>query len=242
MPNLVDSSVTLATDAFTSDATQRHALGTRGYTSDGRRFRYAQAGAADLVAGNLIQGAAPLPNHLANTAPVVAIGATSFSYTPGATGGAANLYAEGYLQVDTTPGNGYTYQVSGHPTITASVAFTLTLKDAIQVALTASSRIGLMPNPYKNVIQCPTTITAKVVGVAGYIITTVQYGWLQTWGCASVLINGTPAITAPVINGATTAGTVDVWTAAAQPTANLVGHMMQVGVSTKNNFVFLCID
>jgi hypothetical protein len=242
MANFTSPPVALASDTFSSDATQRHPLGTRGYTKDGRKFRYAQAGAVDLVAGNLIQGAAPLANHLANTPPAVAAGATSFTYTPGATAGAANLYAEGYLQVDTTPGNGYTYQVSGHGAITASTAFTLNLVDPIQVALTTSSRVGLIPNPYKNVIQCPTTITAKVVGVAPCVITATQYGWLQTFGCASVLVNGTPAITAPVINGATTAGSVDVWTAAAQPTANLVGHMMQVGVSGKNNFVFLCID
>ncbi len=230
-------------DGFTSSSTQTHELGRRAVTKDGRVFRYAQAGASDLVAGNLEQSAAPIANHLAQTPPAVAIGATSFTFTPGATAGAANLYAEGYLQVDTTPGNGYTYQVAGHPAITASTAFTLTLmpSDPIQVALTTSSRVGLIHNSYKNVIQTPTTITAKVVGVAGYIITATQYGWLQTWGPASVLINGTPAITAPVINGATAAGSVDVWTAAAQPTANLVGHMMQVGVTAKNNFVSLCI-
>jgi hypothetical protein len=242
MPNLQDSIGAIGQDAFTSSSTQIHPLGARAYTRDGRRFRYCQAGASDLVAGNLIQGAAPLANHLANTPPAVAIGDKSFSYTPGATAGAANLYAEGFLQVDTTPGNGYTYQISGHAAITSSTAFTLYLLDAVQVALTTSSRVGLIPNAYKNVIQCPTTITAKVVGVAGYIITGTQYGWLQTWGPSSVLINGTPAITAPVINSGTTAGAVDVWTAAAQPTANLVGHMMQVGVSGKNNFVFLGLD
>lgn len=227
---------------FVSSSTQMHPLGTRVETADGRIFRYAQAGAADLVAGNLLQSAAPIANHLAQTAPVVAAGATSFSFTPGATGGAANLYAEGYLQVDTTPGNGYTYLVAGHAAITASVAFTLYLCDPIQVALTGSSAIGLVHNRFKNVIQTPTTLTASVAGVAGYIITATQYGWIQTWGPASVLINGTPAVTAPVINGATTAGSVDVWTAAAQPTAQLVGHMMQVGVSTKNNFVQLQIQ
>lgn len=231
-----------AQDTFTSTADQYHALGTLAMTADGRRFRYCQVGASDLVAGNLIQGAAPIANHLANTPPAVAVGATSFSYTPGATAGAANLYAEGFLQVDTTPGNGYTYQVSGHAAISSSTAFTLYLKDPIQVALTTSSRVGLMPNAWKNVIQTPTTITAKVVGVAPAALTATYYGWLQTYGPCSVLINGTPAITAPVINGATTAGSVDVWTAAAQPTANLVGFMMQVGVSGKNNFVFLNID
>lgn len=242
MANFRAPIVVSAQDTFTSSSTQFHPLGTVGDTGDGRLWRYCQVGASDLVAGNLIQGAAPLANHLANTPPAVAVGATSFSYTPGATAGAANLYAEGFLQVDTTPGNGYTYQVSGHGAITSATAFTLTLKDPIQVALTTSSRVGLIPNAYKNVIQCPTTITAKVVGVAPAVLTATQYGWLCSHGPCSTLINGTPAITAPVVNGATTAGSVDVWTAAAQPTANIVGHMMQVGVSGKNNFVFLGID
>lgn len=242
MPNFAAATQLFGQDAFTSSTTQLHQLNTRGYTSDGRRFRYAQVGATDTVAGSLYQGAAPVANHLANTPPAVAVGATSFSYTPGATAGAANLYAEGYLQVDTTPGEGYTYQVAGHAAISASTAFTLYLVDKIQVALTTSSRVGLKHNLCKNVIVCPTTKTAHVVGVAPAVIGDTEYGWIQTWGPCSTLINGTPAVTAPVINSATTAGAVDVWTAAAQPTASLVGEMMQVGVSGKLNFVFLKID
>lgn len=237
-----NSLIVTAQDTFTESSTQKHPLGTYAETADGRGFRYAQVGATATVAGSLYQGAAPLANHLANTPPAVAIGATSFSYTPGATAGAANLYAEGYLQVDTTPGNGYTYLVSGHAAIASATAFTLYLRDAIQIALTASSRVGLLPNPYKNVIVAATTLTAKAVGVAPAVITAAYYGWLQTRGPCSVLINGTPAITAPLMNSATTAGALDVWTAAGQPTSNLVGHAMQVGVSTKNNFVFLTID
>lgn len=243
MANFRTTPVALTSDSFSSSATQAQPLGTRAYTSDGRRFRYCQAGAADLVAGNVIQSAAPVALHLANTPPAVAVGATTFTYTPGNTAGAANLYSEGYLQVDTTPGNGYIYQVAGHAAITASTAFTLNLVDPIQVALTTSSRVGLVHNAFKNVIQCPTTNTAKVVGVAPCIITATQYGWLQTYGPASVLINGTPAITAPVVNSGTTAGAVDKWTTAAADVAvTVVGAMMQVGVSTKNNFVFVTLD
>lgn len=239
---LIDGQAT-GQDTFTSSATQLHPLGTLARTKDGRLFRYAVAGAVDTVAGSLYQGAAPVTAHLANTPPAVAIGATSFTYTPGAATGAANLYAEGYLQVDTTPGNGYTYQVAGHDAIASSTAFTLYLRDAIQVALTTSSRVGLMPNKFKNVIVTPTTNTGRVAGVAPCIITTAQYGWLQTHGPCSVLINGTPAITAPVVNSATTAGAVDKWTTAAADVAvTPVGYMMQVGVSTKLNFVDLVID
>jgi hypothetical protein len=233
--------IAIGHDGWSSSSTQAHPLGTRAITKDGRVFRYCQAGGADTVAGKVYQSAAPIANHLANTPPAVAIGATSFTYTPGATAGAANLYAEGYLQVDTTPGEGYTYSVSGHDAIASSTAFTLFLNDPIQIALTTSSRVGLVHNAYKNVIINPTTATAAVAGVAPYITTTTQYGWLQTWGPCSTLINGTPGVGIGVVISATTAGAVDVAAVAAEINVRIIGHMMQVGVSTKYNFVNLHI-
>lgn len=237
-------------DAYSFGTKQLHPLGTLAVSKDGRLFRYASAGASDLVVGNIIQSAAPIPNHLANTPPAVAIGATSFSYTPAGTGGAANLYAEGTLMVDTTPGNGYVYRVSGHPAITASVAFTLTLDpdDAIQIALTTASRVGLHHHPYKTVIQSPTTATGLTAGGAIAPITgngtSENFGWIQTRGPFAALINGTPAVGTAVIISGTTAGAVDVatFTTTVEISGRFIGRMMQVGVSTKNNAVFLMLD
>src|ERR1044072_6609601 len=160
----VEDSSAFGQDGFTSSSTQVHELGRRAVTKDGRVFRYAVAGASDTVAGSVYQSAAPIANHLAQPPPAVAAGATSFSFTPGATAGAANLHAEVYLQVNTTPGNGYTYPVSGHAAITPSTAFTLNVMpaDVIQVALPTSSRVGLVHNPFKNVIVPPTTATGSV--------------------------------------------------------------------------------
>lgn len=229
-------------DDFVSSATQNHDLGTRVETDDGRVYRYALAGAVDLVAGNVLQGPAIVTAHLANTPPAVAIGAQSFTYTPGAATGTANQYAGGWLQVDTTPGNGYTYEVSGHAAIASSTAFTLNLKDAIQVALTTSSRVGLIANPYRGVIQFPvTTATGTAAGVAPYVITAAQYGWIQTWGPCSTLIAGTPALGAGVMTPSTTAGSAIVLTTTNLVVAQPVGYMMQIGVDGKNNFVDLKI-
>lgn len=243
MPNLQSETVVLGSDAFTSLASPAHKVGTRGVDKQGRVYRYALAGAADLVAGNVLQSPAIIPNHLAATAPAVAIGATSFTFTPGNTAAAAAFYENGFLQVDTTPGNGYMYGIDSHPAIVASTAFTLGLKsdDAIQVALTTASRLGLIPSLFRGVIQCPvTTATGSVVGVAVYPITAAQYGWILTWGPAAVLINGTPALGAAVVApSATTAGSVDVITTTNLVVAQIVGNMMQVGVSTKNNAVFV---
>jgi hypothetical protein len=243
MANFKGADITAPLDTFANTSDQRAALGTKQYTEDGRVFRYAQVGATATVAGSLYQSAAPVANHLANTPPAVAIGATSFTYTPGATAGAANLYAEGYMQVDTTPGNGYTYQVKRHAAISSSTAFTLYLKDEIQVALTTSSRVGLFHNKWKNVIVCPTTLTGALAGVAGCVITAVYYGWLQTGGRASVLIDSTaPAITATVAHSTNTAGAVMALITAALATAQIVGHAAQATVDAKNNFIDLSLD
>lgn len=234
--------------SWTSD--QKHPLGTLAIGKDGSLYRYCQAGAADLVVGNIVQSAAPIALHLALTSAAMAIGQSQpalpvfqTTVTPGATAGAANLYAEGYLGIDTTPGNGYRYTISGHPAIVASTAFTLTLEEPLRdTAFTTATRYGLYHHRFKNVIQCPTTITSAVCGGVVAPIVAANYGWLITKGPFMALINGTPAVTAPVINSATTAGAVDVWTSAAQPTSSLVGFMRQVGVSTKNNLIQISVD
>jgi hypothetical protein len=245
MPNFSSHSVALTGGFYRSTASAEHALGTIGEAEDGRRYRYVKAGASNLVAGNVLQGPPVIVNHLANTPPAVAAGATSFVYTPGATGAAANYYAGGFLQVDTTPGNGYTYGIKSHGTITSSTAFTLNLNDddPIQVALTTSSRVGLIQNKYNGVIQFPvTTATGPVVGVAPYIITALQYGWVQTKGACSVLIAGTPALGAMVMTPSSAAGSAIILTTTNLVVAQLVGRMLQIGVDGKNNAVDLDID
>lgn len=225
---------------------QQFPLGTRCKTRDGRMFRYMQAGAVLLVPGNVIQGPAILVNHLALTPSAAALGATQVVATLGATAAAENLYADGYLQVDTTPGNGYVYQVDSHLAVLSSGVITVNLRkdDPVQVALTTSSRVGLLQNQYKGGIQAPvTTATGIIIGVAVSAIAINNYGWVQTHGIASPLINGTPALGANVLGiSGTTAGSVDIETAAPLIVSQRIGRMAQIGVSTKNNFVFLTID
>ena len=145
----------------------RFRLGQRGVTKDGRVFRYARIGAVAAVAGSLYQSSAPVPNHLAMTPSAASIGATSVSLTLGATAATANQYAEGYLQVDTTPGNGISYLVQSHAAIGSAGTGTINIdpESPIQVALTGSSRVGLIANPYADLIVCPTTVTAVPMGV-----------------------------------------------------------------------------
>lgn len=245
--NLQTETVIAGGDTADNSATQKHRIATRMVTRDGRVFRYCQAGAANLVSGNILQGPATVPLHLANTPPVVAIGATSFVYTPGATLGTVNQYADGWLSVDTTPGVGETYGIASHLAFALSTAFTLNLQpdDPIRVALTGTSRVGLIANPYRGVIQMPvTTATGILNGVACCVITAAQFGWVQTWGMyASTLIAGTPALGASVMGPGAVAGAAQVVVAAGTLiVAQWIGQMAQVGVDTKSNAVFLKIN
>jgi len=241
MPNFTNSTGTQP--AFTSLDTPLHAIGTLATTSDGRKFRYARAGASALVAGDMIQAPAQLVNHDQLTPSAAAIGATEISVTLGATAVTANQYANGWICIDTTPGLGQFLKIQSHPAADASAAVVLTLfpEDALTVALTSSSRVTLVPNPYSAVIQTPvTTLTGAAIGAAIYPIAAGEYGWIQSGGPAAVLIAGTPGVGLAVVVPATAAGAVVVDGAAAATPP--VGYMMVTGVDGKVLPVYLTID
>lgn len=238
MPRLTgDNGQAVGQGLYTSSADQIHELGFR-CTYGGRGFRYVLAGAADLVAGNVIQAPAQVANHLALTPVAAAIGDKTITVALGATAATANQYAGGYAIISTTPGNGYAYRIASHPAAVLSTSVILTLDEPLQVALTTSSRVDLQANQYSGVIQSPvTTLTGAIVGVASYPVTAAQYGWVQTSGPAPVLIDGTPAVGVSVSAPAAAAGAAAVNSG----TLVIIGSMMSTGVSGKNNAVLLNI-
>lgn len=240
MPNLTADPQTFGLTVFDSQLTSPGQLGARGVTADGRVFRLAKTGGVALVAGNMIQAPAQITVHQQLTPVAAAIGATTVVATLGAAAAAENLYAGGFAIIDTTPGNGYAYSVSGHAAVASSGVITLTLAEPLKVALTTSSRVSLQQNPYNGVIQVPvTTATGVVVGCAMAPAAISEWTWLQTWGPAPVLIAGTPAVNAAVSSPGSAAGAVIVDDAATA--VNVVGKMMVTGVTGKNQAVFLTI-
>lgn len=187
----------------TTAATQLGALAT---TGDGRYYRYAQNGAVLMVPGKLQQAIPEVTGNENLAVAAAAIGATSVTTTSTVTV-TANQYAGGYVVVTTTPGQGYMYQIGSHPAATSAV-LTLTLVDPIIVALTTSSVIDLVVNPYAGIVVNPTTATANIVGVAVAALPINGFGWIQTRGVASVLAQGTITVGTEVGASSTTAGAV----------------------------------
>ena len=239
MTQLASSPLVGAQDIFTGSTTQFHNYGEKMETTDGRVFRYAKNSTTLLVSGNLLQAPVVIAGHQTLTPAIFAVGATSISVTMGATNASANQYSNGYIGVNTTPGNGYLYLVAGHAAITNAVAGTINLADQVQVAGTAASICDLVFNPYSGVIQLPvTTKTGVCVGAALTALAASSYGWVQTHGPAMVLSSGTFAVGSPIQDVAVAAGSAN----SAGTVAVVIGSLMKVGVDAKNVPIYLQID
>lgn len=242
MPNFSGTPIAIGQDAFQSSSTPVHSVGQIGYTADGRTFRYVKAGASNLVVGNALQAPVEDTDHDDVAVRATAAGSLELLITTGSGNGAldAGEYDYGLAVVDTTPGLGYAYKIERHAAIAASTNGSLFLvpSDPVQVALTTSSKVTLVKNPYNGVIQLPaTTLTNVCVGGCIYVIEAGYYGWIQSRGPGAALISGTPGAGQPItVSG--TAGALAVHSAELPH----IAEMMVTGRSGKVCPVFWLRD
>lgn len=178
--------------------TQIPELGVRAVTGDGREFRYVSAGASNLIVGQLQQSAALQANYIDVTAIAAAAGATTVTLTVSTgTAVAANQFSGGYYATYGTVANGggQILKISSNTAVTSSgTSITIALEDAVVTAITTSATVNIVPPTYAAIIQVPTTVTGKPVGIAVGALAATFYGWVQVKGVANALIAGTPAI------------------------------------------------
>jgi len=229
-------------DMFTSSATQQHVLGEKGYTPDGRKFRYVKAGASALVAGDVIQSPAIVANHV-NLTPTAAaaVGDKTITVTLGATAATASQYAGGYLTVEIgTTGAGQTLRIKDHPAASSGATLTLTLEDAFYVATSGTVTVSLVQNNYNGVIQCPiTTLTGTPVGVALTAIPANNFGWIVSGGITGVKADGiqTVGTTACAVPSAA-AGAAKVMAATLFP----IGTFCKTTITTQITPCYVTLD
>ena len=218
-------------------AGERFPVGTLGTTQDGRWYRFARAGASTLVPGNVVVGPAPVTNNVDNTAAATAAGATSTTFTIGATAITQNQYKDGWLSVSVTPGAGYLYGLRDHAAVASagSATWAFSPGESVQVAFTTATRLDLIANPFRGVIQCPaTTIGSVPIGVAVSAPTSGQYCWIQVEGAANVLTAGTLIVGNRAVAPTGTAGAAgpETATAATSKTESTIGQVLRVAAST----------
>jgi hypothetical protein len=227
-------------------------IGTRMVLPDGRVFRYAFSNGA-AGAGTGVQSSIALANAdtdiAVNTA--AAVGAKSVSITFGTspnTDVAEDYYANGYLFVNDVDGEGHVYRIRTHAAadVSASPAVLIYLQDGdgIAEALTTSSEVGLVANPYMHVIPTPAGAqTARCVGYAAAEVADDSYFWAQTWGEAAVLVDGTLVIFTPVRVSDGLAGGVEAYDSDAASQEQEVGFATNFLAATgEYQFVFLTIS
>jgi hypothetical protein len=195
---------------YESEATPSHSLGTIGYDSDGRKFRYCKNNATNaMVAGYLQQ--APVEDTGDQDLAIAAsasIGDKTVSLAAATV--TANQYADGYLAITVTPGEGLYYKIKSHPAATAATVV-ITLYEPLKVALTTASNADLVANPYNGVLINPTTATSAPVGVAMTAVPASYYSWIQVGGPGMVVADASGAVTvgASVTASNQTAGCVE---------------------------------
>tara|TARA_R110002110_G_scaffold13210_3_gene63413 strand:- start:210 stop:965 length:756 start_codon:yes stop_codon:yes gene_type:complete len=200
---------------FEKDTTssQKHVLGTRMELPDGRVFRYSEIGGADIAAGAVVQAAAGVAAHDQDLVVAAASAGDTTVTLSGSLTITKDQYKDGYMHINSGAGRaGQIYRIKSNTAVASATGCVLTLdeEDGLETALTAGSgntEVGLSVNTYSNVIISPTTVTNVAIGVAPTILTSNYYGWLQTWGPASVLANAAGVVGEHVrVGGTGTAG------------------------------------
>lgn len=178
--------------------------GTFRITGDGGKYRYAGFNAT-IPGGNLCE---PVPdgdaNMVAQTAPTIAIGAKTFTFTPGGNVDYGdNELQGGSFMVTAGTGLGQIRRIAGNVAEAAGTVLPIILEEGLTVATdTTDSKGSIYPSVYRQVIKAA-TITNPVVGITVGTVAALTWGWVQRGGLSCCLIAGTPALGAYLIANAT---------------------------------------
>ena len=235
---------------YEQSASQKYHFGTLLEYSDGRMFRYGQAGGDALSKALMTQGPALTTNIVAETQGTsgtsVEIGDQEIIVdVTSASGITDNSLADGSLIVETSTGIGDLYKILACELLTATTARIL-LERKIRTAWAAGTVISMMPSEYDGVLVVPDTAASSdnvATGVPLIAVTEAYYCWLQTGGRCPLIIDTseTPAVSnnvgrptscqVPGACGVQTAGTFGIW-----------GQVVYTAGEGKAAIIDLCLD
>lgn len=186
-------------------------LGQLASTSDGRGFRLSKSAGA-LTAGQITEPGTVTANYANRTLTTAAAQYANQVTIPLGTTATADQFVGFYLIVNDGVGQGQgAYYVTGNTAATAgnSNTTTVTIRGALQVALTTGSDVTLEPNQATGVIQHTAAVAIPTAGAPVIDVTSGYYFWNQVTGMASILSDGAIAKNTEGIPSDATAGSVE---------------------------------
>lgn len=179
---------------FEQSATQKYELGTMlWYPHDNRKFRYAYNGGVALGKALMTCGATVVDNVQAEaqgtSGTSVEIGDQEITIdVTNASGITDNLYAGGWLTIDSSTGIGDIYKILACKLLTTTTA-RLLLETPIRTAWAAGTTISLHRGRWHSVVVYPTTATQPATGIPLIAVDINYYCWLQTGGPAPCYVD-----------------------------------------------------
>jgi len=247
-------------DIYKETSDKRHPLGTRGYTRDGRAFRYAKSSAA-ITCGRVVQAAtvSSLDDALSLAASTdcnttYTTDSHTFYLSSGSSITTANCFNDGYMFVSSGSTHiGQYAQIKSSPLHSGAAGkfadVTIYPDNSYSKKLTTSCKLGLIRNAYDDVKVMANVaagaLASMTVGIAVKAISAAdKYFWLQTWGpCAVItsaalalnqvfMVSSATATTGAVAKPAITTGSM---TTGAIMNRQRLGQVLQVGSSSANS-------
>jgi hypothetical protein len=227
---------------FAQSSTMKEEVGTLRVLRDGRKFRYAKAGASALGAGKLAVAAAVAADVMNEACTAVhAIGDTIFAETITSATYVENYFAGGYLQINDGTGEGHQYKINSSTAVTAGTAIILQLDEPIRVATagTSASEFSIVHSPWRATVESATL--GLPVGITPMAVTAAYYYWAQTGGPALALSGNSDAVGKPLYQSTSTAGALSGADSASYYPEVAIA-LGTVGVATEYKPVFLTLD
>lgn len=209
---------------YSNDTTQHYPIGYRWDTRDGRCFRYGyfytavaagKLAAVDASIAIVDESAATTVRNAAGSAADIASSATvtSLYFLDTDKFTAANsddVLAGGYVHVANSDTGGNTYRIRSNGYTATTSVMQVDLYDSLVGNITSESEIIVSGNPYSYLAIANNGTDDYVAGVAFVDAAATSYGWVQTWGPATVLADesagtisaGTIATLSDGVNGA----------------------------------------
>jgi hypothetical protein len=205
LSNVLLPQIPVSQSIYEESTSQQARIGSRVVVGD-TEYRYAKAG-TNMVAGNICVSINDTAVNKSTVGAAVAVGTFEVPIYS-ATDLAAQAFADSYLCVMDSGGEGISYRIKNHPAITATTAGQkVTLYDAIASggAMTTATKLAIVQNPYAKLLSgTDVTVTAPVWGVAPIAVTSGNYFWAAVAGPASVKLgNGTATVGTKLAAGTT---------------------------------------